>query len=67
MPDATVTALSLPDFSSYYVEHLSSAYNMGFAVACVSLVVSIAIYLACKPWFKHADVNPPRFKGDQVA
>ncbi|MBR4351919.1 MAG: peptide MFS transporter [Bacteroidales bacterium] len=57
MPDATVTALSLPDFSSYYVEHLSSAYNMGFAVACVSLVVSIAIYLACKPWFKHADVN----------
>ncbi|MBQ7162583.1 MAG: peptide MFS transporter [Bacteroidales bacterium] len=57
MPDAAVTALSLPDFSSYYVEHLSSAYNMGFAVACVSLVVSIAIYLACKPWFKHADVN----------
>ena len=57
MPDTAVTAMSLPDFSSYYVEHLSSAYNMGFAVACVSLVVSIAIYLACKPWFKHADVN----------
>ena len=57
MPDAAVTAFSLPDFSSYYVGHLSSAYNMGFAVACVSLVVSIAIYLACKPWFKQADVN----------
>ena len=57
MPDAAVTAMSLPDFSSYYVEHLSSAYNMGFAVACVSLVLSIAIYLACRPWFKHADVN----------
>ena len=57
MPDAAVSAMSLPDFSSYYVEHLSSAYNMGFAVACVSLVLSIAIYLACRPWFKHADVN----------
>ena len=57
MPDAAVTGMSLPDFSSYYVEHLSSAYNMGFAVACVSLVLSIAIYLACRPWFKHADVN----------
>ncbi|MBO4340010.1 MAG: MFS transporter, partial [Bacteroidales bacterium] len=44
-------------FSAYYIEHLSSAYNMGFAVACLSLIVSIAIYFACRSWFKHADVN----------
>ena len=44
-------------FCQYYIDHLSSAYNMGFAVACFSLVVSIAIYFGCKNWFKHADVN----------
>ena len=57
MPDPAIVVMTPPEFSSYYVEHLSSAYNMGFAVACVSLVLSIAIYLACRPWFKHADVN----------
>ena len=57
MPDATVTAMDLPQFSSYYIEHLSSSYNMGFAVACVSLIVSIAIYFGFRSWFKHADVN----------
>ena len=45
------------DFCNYYIEHLSSSYNMGFAVACVSLIVSIAIYLCTRSWFKHADVN----------
>ena len=57
MPDAAITAMPQPEFCSYYIEHLSSAYHMGFAVACVSLVVSIAIYFACRSWFKHADVN----------
>ena len=57
MPDASVAAMPLPEFSSYYIGHLSSAYHMGFAVACVSLVLSIAIYFACRGWFRHADVN----------
>ena len=57
MPDASVSAMDPSVFSSYYIEHLSSAYNMGFAVACVSLIVSIAIYFFCRSWFKHADVN----------
>ena len=57
MPDASVAALSLPDFSNYYIEHLASSYNMGFAVACVSLVLSMGIYFAGRKWFKHADVN----------
>ena len=57
MPDAAVAAMDPAAFSSYYIEHLSSAYNMGFAVACVSLIVSIAIYFFCRNWFKHADVN----------
>ena len=57
MPDASVTTMPLPEFSGYYIEHLASSYNMGFAVACVSLIVSMGIYFAGRRWFKHADVN----------
>ena len=57
MPGADIASMDLGAFSSYYIEHLSSSYNMGFAVAVVSLIVSLAIYLGCRSWFKHADVN----------
>ena len=49
--------MDLASFSQYYIDNLSAAYNMGFAVACISLIVSIAIYFSCRSWFKHADVN----------
>ena len=52
-----IESMDLAAFSQYYIDHLASAYNMGFAVACVSLIVSILIYFACRSWFKHADVN----------
>ena len=57
MPGADVTAMNLTDFSQYYINNLATAYNLGFAVACVSLIISIAIYLGCRSWFKHVDVN----------
>jgi POT family proton-dependent oligopeptide transporter len=57
MPDAAIAELPMPEFCNYYINHLASSYNMGFAVACVSLVVSLAIYKACRSWYKHADVN----------
>jgi POT family proton-dependent oligopeptide transporter len=57
MPDASIASMDLAGFSQYYIDHLSSAYNMGFAVACLSLIASIAIYFGCRNWFKHADVN----------
>jgi len=57
MPDAGVKAMDAAQFSQYYIDHLAQSYHMGFAVACVSLIVSIAIYFACRSWFKHADVN----------
>ena len=44
-------------FSNYYIEHLSTAYNMGFAIACISLVFSVIVYFMTRQWFKHADVN----------
>ena len=50
-------SMPLDQFSSYYIEHLASSYNMGFAIACVSLIVSMLIYVFTRNWHKHADVN----------
>ena len=47
----------LGEFSQHYVEKLSSAYNMGFGVACISLVVSYLIYVGFRRTFRHADVT----------
>ena len=55
MPGAA--GMNTAEFSSFYIEKLSTAYNYGFAVACVSLIVSVIIYYSCRAWFKHADVN----------
>ena len=67
MPGADVASMNLTDFSQYYITQLSTAYNLGFAVACVSLIVSIAIYLGCRSWFKHADVNAKQAKAGEGA
>ena len=48
---------SIADFASSYIDALAGSYHMGFAVACFSLVVSMAIYLGFKKTFKHADVT----------
>ena len=47
----------LTAFANTYISELYGAYHWGFAVACVSLVLSMGIYLGFRPWFKHADVN----------
>ncbi len=59
--------MSLTEFSQYYIENLSTSYNLGFAVACVSLIFSIAIYFSCRSWFKHADVNAKQAKESPAA
>ncbi|MEG1564439.1 MAG: peptide MFS transporter [Bacteroides sp.] len=66
-PDGSATLASLQNaqhfvgdtalFCETYIAKLSEAYNYGFAVACFSLVVSMVIYLVCRPMFKHADYN----------
>ena len=49
-------------FCSTYIEKLSEAYNYGFAVACISLILSMAIYVFCRSMFKHADYNSKQAK-----
>ena len=67
MPGADIAGMNLTNFSQYYINHLSTAYNLGFAVACVSLIFSIAIYLGCRSWFKHADVNEKQAKASNAS
>lgn len=47
----------LTQFSTAYIDQLSSSYNYGFGVACISLIFSIIIYMVFKPTFKHAIYN----------
>lgn len=49
-------------FCTTYIEKLSSAYNYGFAVACISLIISMAIYMVFRFTFKHADYNSKQAK-----
>ena len=53
-------------FCSTYIDKLSEAYNYGFAVACISLIFSIAIYYAFRSTFKHADYNSKQAKPANV-
>ena len=34
---------------------VNDSYHFAFAVACASLILSIVIYYACRPWFKHVE------------
>ena len=34
---------------------VNDSYHFAFGVACASLVLSIIIYYACRPWFKHVE------------
>ena len=52
----------LAGFANGYIDALSGAYNYGFGVACISLILSMAIYLGFRKWYKHADVNAKQAK-----
>ena len=52
----------LAGFAHSYIDALSGAYNYGFGVACISLILSMAIYLGFRKWYKHADVNTKQAK-----
>lgn len=53
-------------FCTTYIDKLSEAYNYGFGVACISLIISMAIYVMCRSTFKHADYNSKQAKPANV-
>ncbi|MCK5740983.1 MAG: peptide MFS transporter [Chlorobi bacterium] len=48
-------SMSLAEFANHYTEVLSSSYNAGFAVAALSMIVSLIIFIVFKKYYKHAD------------
>ncbi len=48
---------NLDDFSHHYIDALSKSYNAGFAVAALSMILSIAIFIGFRKYYKHADVT----------
>ena len=65
MPGAA--GMDMATFAPFYIEKLSTAYNYGFAVACVSLILSVAIYFCCRPWFKHTEASAKQAKAANPA
>lgn len=57
----------LATFGQSYIGSLSKSYNFGFAVACLSLVVSILIFLLFRKYYKAADKTEKQKAKDQAA
>jgi len=55
--DPSVTVDTLGRFSTDYINALSKSYHFGFGVACLSLVISMAIFLAFRKHYKMADLT----------
>lgn len=60
--------VNLAQFSQTYIKELSGAYNWGFGVACISLVISMAIFIIFRKYYKSADVTAvQQAKADKAA
>ncbi|MDR2496982.1 MAG: peptide MFS transporter [Tannerellaceae bacterium] len=57
----------LGTFAGQYIQSLSGAYNYGFGVACISLIISMIIYAVFRPTFRHADYNSKQLVEKQTA
>ncbi len=51
-------------FAQTYVGSLGKSYKWGFGVACISLVLSILIFIGFRGTYKHADFNEKQKKKD---
>lgn len=55
--DPAVTMDTLRGFSETYINTLSKSYHFGFGVACVSLILSMAIFWGFRKHYKAADLT----------
>jgi len=60
------TFTNLTDFSHLYIDGLSKAYNSGFMVAGLSMIVSLAIFIGFRKYYKHADFTHKQKKAMQT-
>ncbi|MGL6177804.1 MAG: peptide MFS transporter [Tannerellaceae bacterium] len=61
------SSADLASFGTMYIDKLSEAYNYGFAVACVSLIVSLLIFALFRSTYKQADVAAFQVKANAAA
>lgn len=68
---ATISGMeSLTQFAHTYIDTLCQSYQYGFGVACISLVVSLAIFAGFRKFYKSADATEKEKaagKGDKDA
>jgi len=48
---------NLTDFSNHYIQVLSQSYNAGFAIAAISMVISLLIFVGFRKYYKNADLT----------
>ena len=63
---APTAAIKIRDWAISIGFDGNSAYHFSFAVACVSLIVSIAIYYAFRSWFRHVEGGHAKGEKAQV-
>jgi POT family proton-dependent oligopeptide transporter len=61
------SSVDLGTFASNYIHSLSGSYNYGFGVACVSLIISIVIYIVFRGTYEHADYNSKQLAAKNTA
>jgi proton-dependent oligopeptide transporter, POT family len=55
---------NLNEFCTQYISGISQAYNAGFGVAALSMIVSLLIFIGFRKYYKHADVTHKQKKAD---
>lgn len=50
-----LTVVDLSEFSHNYIDTLSQSYNAGFAIAAVSMILSLIIFKAFRKYYKDVD------------
>jgi proton-dependent oligopeptide transporter, POT family len=55
--DPAVTLDTLGAFATRYINQLSKSYHFGFGVACLSLIISMAIFWGFRKHYKMADMT----------
>ncbi len=48
---------NLADFSHHYIVAIGKAYNSGFGIAAISMILSLAIFIGFRKYYKHADIT----------
>ncbi len=57
MQDPSITLATLGQFAETYLGTLSQSYHFGFGAACISLIISMAIFWGLRKYYKKADVT----------